>query len=155
MEAASGSIAPVNGSTRNSQSYGTTPALRSFSAGLSSWTVKYSTGYARPGAGPHTGPATRNGAPGGSGARMVDLPVAGSTTPTPWSAMSPIKPWVRPAVSGVGDFTAAGPPLLQEAIKIATTDPKIRFRSSEFRTKLPMLRVKAQVRYVGEGRNLL
>jgi hypothetical protein len=57
-------------------------------------------------------------------------------------------------VSGVGDFTAAGPPLLQEAIKIARTDPKIRFRSSEFRTKLPMLRVKAQVRYVGEVRNL-
>ena len=57
-------------------------------------------------------------------------------------------------MSGVGDFTAAGPPLLQEAIKIATTDPKIRFRSSEFRTKLPMLRVKAQVRYVGEVRNL-
>jgi len=57
-------------------------------------------------------------------------------------------------VSGVGDFTAAGPPLLQEAIKIARTDPKIRFRSSEFRTKLPMLRVKAQVRYVGEVRSL-
>ncbi|HET6310631.1 MAG TPA: hypothetical protein VFH00_06465 [Candidatus Nitrosotalea sp.] len=57
-------------------------------------------------------------------------------------------------MSGVGDFTAAGPPLLQEAIKIARTDPKIRFRSSEFRTKLPMLRVKAQVRYVGEVRSL-
>jgi hypothetical protein len=57
-------------------------------------------------------------------------------------------------VSGVGDFTAAGAPLLQEAIRIARTDPKIRFRSSEFRTKLPMLRVKAQVRYVGEVRNL-
>jgi hypothetical protein len=57
-------------------------------------------------------------------------------------------------VSGVGDFTPAGVPPLQEATRIARRDPKIRFRSSEFRTKLPMLRVKAQVRYVGEVRNL-
>jgi hypothetical protein len=45
--------------------------------------VKYSTGYATPGADPHTGPATRKAAPAGIGATIVDLPVAGSSTPTP------------------------------------------------------------------------
>src|SRR5476651_2659423 len=90
--AAMGSIAPVNGSTRNSQSYGTTPDVVRCSAGRSSWIVKYSTGYATPGAGPQTGPATRKAPPAGSGARIVALPVAGSSTPTPWSATYAINP---------------------------------------------------------------
>ena len=39
-EAASGSIAPVKGSARNNQSYGTTPVVVRRSAGRSSWIVK-------------------------------------------------------------------------------------------------------------------
>src|ERR1700693_2956849 len=109
-EAAIGSSAPVNGSRRKSQSYGTTPAVVRRSAGRSSWIVKYSTGYATPGADPQTGPATRKAAPAGIGATMGALPVAGPSTPTPWSARYPINPWVRAPVSGDGDLTATGPP---------------------------------------------
>src|ERR1700674_5612346 len=82
-EAASGAIEPVNGSTRKSQSYGTTPLVVRCSAGRSSWTVKYRTGYCKPGAGPQTGPATLNAAPAGNAATTADFPVAGSSTPTP------------------------------------------------------------------------
>src|SRR5207248_4432857 len=63
-------------------------------------------GWFRLGAEAHTGPATRN-APGGSGATMVDLPVAGSSTPTPWSATYAIKPCVRPPVRGEGEWAGA------------------------------------------------
>src|SRR5438094_281047 len=75
-DADSGSMTPANGSTRKSQSYGITPADVRRSAGRSSWMVKYSTGYERPGAGPHTGPEARKAPPAGSGATKVDLPVA-------------------------------------------------------------------------------
>jgi hypothetical protein len=59
----------------------------------------------------------------------VDLPVAGSSTPTPWSATYPINPWVRAPVSGDGDLTAAvGPPPPQAEAAIAITHPMTRFR---------------------------
>jgi hypothetical protein len=54
----------------------------------------------------------------------------------------------------VGDFTATVPPLLQEArvivMVIARTAPGVNFR-----IKLPMLRVRAPLRYVGEVRKIL
>src|ERR1700686_5646671 len=130
-----GWMVPVNGSTRKSQSYGTTPGVVRRSAGRSSWIVKYSTGYATPGADPQTGPATRKAAPAGIGATMVDLPVTGSSTPTPWSATYPINPWVRAPVSGDGEVTATVPPPPPQAdAAIMRAHPTIRFRRWALRT---------------------
>jgi hypothetical protein len=69
--------------------------------------------------------------------------------------MKPISPLLSPPVTGAGDFTAAGPLPLQEAIRSARTAPRTTFRIGVFRTKLPMLRVGAGVRYVDEVRYLL
>src|SRR5690348_13488330 len=70
------------------------------------------TGCVTFGAGPHTGPPTLK-APGGSGATIVPLPVAGSRTPTPLSVTYAMRPWGMPAPATVGDgeIVAAGLPL--------------------------------------------
>jgi hypothetical protein len=63
---------------------------------------------------------------------MVDFPVAGSSTPTPWSATYPINPCVRAPVSGEGDFKATvppPPPQAEAAIAVMQkTQPMTRFR---------------------------
>jgi hypothetical protein len=66
-----------------------------------------------------------------------------------------MSPWPIPPVTAVGEFTAAGPPPLQEATRITTMDPTTTLRKSVFRTKLPMLRMTAAVRYVADVRYLL
>src|SRR5260370_14870578 len=79
-------MVPGKGWARKSQSYGITPAgVVRRSAGLSSWIVKYRTGYSTPGAGAHTGPDARKVPPAGRGTTKVDLPEAGSSPPTPLS----------------------------------------------------------------------
>src|ERR671924_965339 len=77
------------------------------------------TGWLTPAAGAHTGPATRN-APGGSGATMVDLPVAVSRTPTPWSAAYAIRPCASPPATGDGECTGVPVPAPVQAVKIRT-----------------------------------
>lgn len=69
--------------------------------------------------------------------------------------MKPIRPWLNPPIIGVGDFTELSPPLLHDAIRIVKTHARTAFRISVFRTKLPMLRVRAVLRYVVEVRYLL
>src|SRR5436309_2418460 len=69
------------------------------------------TGYATPGSGPQTGPATRN-APGGSEASVAVLPFDGSSTPMPPFEAYAISPTARAPATGVGVCDATGAELL-------------------------------------------
>src|SRR5947209_17878992 len=64
------------------------------------------TWWSTPAAGPHTGPATRK-APGGKGATTVDLPVPGSSTPTPEPPTNAISPCASPPATGDGERCTA------------------------------------------------
>ena len=62
---------------------------------------------------------TRN-APGGTGATIADLPVAGSSTPTPASATNAISPCARAPSTGDGErCTEAAGALLQAVARAA------------------------------------
>src|SRR6266700_7080447 len=65
------------------------------------------TGYATPGAGPQTGPATLNAPAPGRGATGVDFPVVGSITPTFPPPTYAIKPCVSAPATGDGLATTA------------------------------------------------
>src|SRR5712691_4993890 len=67
-----------------------------------------------PNAGAQTGPATRN-APGGRGATTVDVPVAGSSTPTLRSVTYAISPCGRPPETGDGEAEGGAAGVLLQA----------------------------------------
>src|SRR6266446_1927055 len=79
------------------------------------------TGYATSGAGPHTGPATRNAPPCGSGATTADLPVPGSMTPTPWLDTYAMRPSL--SAPAIGDGLCCG--ALVEPLHAASTNAAI------------------------------
>src|SRR5438270_8696883 len=91
------------------------------------------TGYATPGSGPHTGPATRN-APGGSDASAAVLPLEGSSTPMPALDAYAIRPCESAPATGVGVRDATGVELLAHAAKRSTPSAAI-----EARTSLPFM----------------
>src|SRR5215472_769162 len=87
------------------------------------------TGWSTSGAGPQTGPATRN-VPACRGAAIADFPVAGSSTPMPWSAAKAINPSVAPAAVRAVEALVEAPP--------APVQPDRRKRSASAETSLGM-----------------
>src|SRR5689334_5707272 len=79
-----------------------------------------------PGAGAHTGPAIRKAPPAGSGATIVELPVAGSRTPTPLVEMKAIRPPVAPPATGEGLVPDTGPPPPPQATASASVASAVR-----------------------------
>src|SRR5438093_642473 len=69
-----------------------------------------------PGAGPQTGPATRNAPPAGSGATIVDFPLVGSSTPMPAAAANAINPWLMPGADADGEPAGGAPARLLHAV---------------------------------------
>jgi hypothetical protein len=87
------------------------------------------TGYASPGAGPHTGPAILNAPPPGSGATAADLPVSGSTTEMLCPSTYAISPAARAPATGEGLCVPAGvlgPHALKITARISGAQPRFK-----------------------------
>src|SRR5260370_13820854 len=93
-------MAPLNGSARKSQSYGTTPVVVRRSAGRSSWIVKYRTGYESPGAGAQTGPEARKAPTAAKSRASTDFPLAVAINPNPRPPRKAKKPPSRTPRAG-------------------------------------------------------
>src|SRR5690348_5173120 len=92
-----------------------------------------------PGAGAQTGPATRKAAPAGSGATIVEAPVAGSSTPTPLVETKAIRPPVAPPVTGEGLVPDTGPPPPPQAAARMNVAKAVKRRAAgRVRSRIPI-----------------